>query len=69
MPANNVTEHTGRSIGTIVKPDRDQKKFEGLVKQWVEGKISYDTLQKNLPSYDANIIKKLLLALLKRACT
>lgn len=69
MTVQGVLTKENINKGTVVEIDQDEKEFEKLIELWVRGKISYETLQENIPTYDASMARKILVALLRRIDT
>lgn len=57
------TEHkmfTTVPFGITCEEDPEEKRFDALVKLWVNDEISYSYLMKNYPNHDASMVHKIL---------
>ncbi len=46
--------------GIILEEDSQIKNFEFFIKQWIDGKITYDQLLLHVPDYDDSMLKKII---------
>ncbi len=48
--ANSNTGKPSRSLGVVVKKDKQQREFEQAVNDWARGKVSYETMWEKNPN-------------------
>jgi hypothetical protein len=67
MTMSRVIGEQGSSVPTALCPeDPQERRFDALVKLWVEGEISHSALMKNYPDYESTMIQRIMNAIATR---
>ncbi len=66
-PAEKVLQSAVRQpLSQMCGEDPQEKRFDALVKLWVDNEIPYSFLMRNFPDYESSVVSKLLRLLASR---
>ncbi len=57
---NRISFQDKKPISILIEKDEQEKKFEEMVKLWIDNEITFSQLMDDYPSYDASMLERII---------